>query len=158
MIQTIHLATDHAGFEYKELIKKYLEEKGYSVVDHGAYVEDATDDYPLYIHKAAIEVSQAREDYEQNPKIVAIILGGSGQGEAIAAGRLPYVRTATCYSSPYIQEIVRLSRQHNNANVLSIGARFMQQADVLEVVNIWINTSFSKDTRHIRRLQQIENQ
>lgn len=157
MSQIIHLATDHAGFEYKEIIKTYLTEKGYEVIDHGAHTQDESDDYPMYVEKAAVEVSRAQDDYEHNPKTVAIILGGSGQGEAITAGRFPYVRTVTCYGGPHAKEILVLSRDHNNTNVLSIGARFMQEADVLEAVRLWLDTPFSADPRHIRRLKEIED-
>ncbi len=130
--------------------------KGYEVIDHGAHIEEPTDDYPVYIYKAAIEVSQAAEDYMKDPQIVAIILGGTGQGEAIAAGRLPYVRTTVCYGGSHAKEILGLGREHNNANVLSIGARFIQSADVLEYVSVWLKTPFSKEPRHIQRLGQIE--
>lgn len=157
MSHTIHLATDHAGFEYKEIIKIYLEEKGYSVIDHGANMEDVNDDYPMYIHKAAYEVSKSAEDIEKDPQVYAVIFGGSGQGEAIVAGRFPYVRTTVCYGGPHAREIVQLGREHNNSNVLSIGARFVQKADVLEIVTLWLNTHFSKDVRHVRRIREIED-
>lgn len=156
MSQTIHLATDHAGFAYKELIKTYLTQKGYTIIDHGAHIEEPTDDYPVYIHKAALEISKAAENYEVDPQTVAIVLGGSGQGEAIAAGRLPYVRTTVCYGGSHAKEILELGRNHNNANVLAIGARFIQSADVLEFVSLWLKTPFSKEPRHIQRLEQIE--
>lgn len=156
MPQTIHLATDHAGFDHKESIKTYLEDKGFTVIDHGAMSRSPEDDYPAYIQKAAIEVSNIQEDIEENPKTVAIILGGSGQGEAIVAGRFPYVRTTVCYGGPHAEEIVTLGRQDNNANVLSIGARFIQIADALEIIDVWLNTSFSKEPRHMRRIKQIE--
>lgn len=156
MEKTIHLATDHAGFAYKEIIRTYLEEKGYAVVDHGAHTEDSEDDYPVYIHKAVLQVSLASENYEKDPTVYAIILGGSGQGEAIAAGRFVSARTTVCYGGPNAHEILMLGRQHNNANVLSIGARFIQKADVLEMVRIWLDTKFSEDIRHMRRIKQIE--
>jgi len=157
MPQTIHLATDHAGFDHKESIKTYLEDKGYDVVDHGATTLSPEDDYPVYIQKAVVEVSNTQEDIEENPETVAIILGGSGQGEAIVAGRFPYVRTTVCYGGPHAEEIVTLGREHNNANVLSLGARFIQIADALEVVDVWLTTSFSKEPRHMRRVKQIED-
>lgn len=156
MPQTIHLATDHAGFQHKEVIKTYLENKGYSVIDHGAPMYSPEDDYPIYIQKAAIEVSKASEDIEENPNTMAIILGGSGQGEAVVAGRFPYVRTTVCYGGAQAKEIVILGREHNNANILSLGARFIQTADVLELVDTWLHTGFSKEMRHIRRIKEIE--
>jgi ribose 5-phosphate isomerase B len=154
---TIHLATDHAGFDQKESIKTYLENKGYTVIDHGAPIYSPEDDYPMYISKAAMEVSKAAEDTEEDPRTLAIILGGSGQGEAIVANRFPHVRTTVCYGGPHAEEVIILGRQHNNANVLSLGARFMQVADSLEYIDIWLKTAFSKDMRHVRRIKELEN-
>lgn len=156
MSQIIHLAADHAGFQHKESIKTYLENKGYTVVDHGAVSLSPEDDYPVYIQKAIQEVSNAREDVGENPNTVAIILGGSGQGEAIVAGRFPYARTTVCYGGLQAKEIMILGREHNNANILSLGARFIQIADALELINTWLHTGFSKEPRHIRRIEEIE--
>jgi ribose 5-phosphate isomerase B len=153
---TIYLGTDHAGFAYKELIKKHLEEGGYVVVDHGAYVEDANDDYPIYIHAAAMDVSKLAEKVSDDMSVFAIILGGSGQGEAIAAGRLPYVRTTVCYGGPDALQIIQRGREHNNANVLSLGARFIKESDVLAYVDTFLTTPFSKEERHVRRLIELE--
>ena len=112
----IHLATDHAGFDLKNSIREYLINQGYDVKDHGAYEYDALDDYPDFIIPCAKAVSK-----DLNSR--GIIFGGSGQGEAMAANRIKGVRAAVFYNGP--DEIIRLSRQHNNANILSIGARFM---------------------------------
>ena len=150
MSQTIHLATDHAGFEHKEAVKIYLEDKGYTVIDHGAYTHAPDDDYPVYIQQAVSEVSNKAEEIEENPKTVAIIFGGSGQ-------RFPYIRTTVCYGGPHASEIVTLGREHNNANVLSIGARFVQVADAIEIITVWLGTHFSKETRHVRRIKEIED-
>ena len=110
----IHLATDHAGLELKEKVKLYLSDLNYEVVDHGAYEYDALDDYPDFIFPCANAVSN-------DPESKGIILGGSGQGEAMAANRVKGVRAAVFYNGP--DEIIKLSRQHNNANILSLGAR-----------------------------------
>ena len=120
----IHLATDHAGLKLKDTIKNYLIESGYNVEDHGAYEYDAEDDYPDFIFPCAIAVSLDKESR-------GIILGGSGQGEAIAANRIKGCRAAVFYGGP--KEIVKLSREHNNANILSFGARFMIEKKFLKL-------------------------
>lgn len=153
---TIYLGTDHAGFAYKELIKKHLEDEGYIVVDHGAYVKDPSDDYPIYIHAAAVDVSKHAEKVSDDMSVFAIVLGGSGQGEAITAGRLPYVRTTVCYGGIDAIEIVKRGREHNNANVLALGARFIEEKDLLKIVDTWLTTPFTKEERHVRRLIELE--
>jgi ribose 5-phosphate isomerase B len=147
---TIYLASDHAGFEYKEIVKTHLEETGYTIIDCGAEELVPDDDYPDYMTKAALEVSR-------NPDSGAIIFGGSGQGEAIVANRFPRVRAAVCYGGEKALEIAKVSRQHNDANILSIGARFVRADELLEIVDMWLNTSFSNDERHARRLEKIKN-
>lgn len=154
---TIYLGTDHAGFAYKELIKKHLEEQGYTVMDHGAYTEDPTDDYPIYIHAAAMDVSKMAEKVSDDMTSFAVILGGSGQGEAITAGRLPYVRTTVCYGGEHALDIVKRGREHNNANVLALGARFIEEKDVLKYVDTFLTTPFTKEERHVRRLIELES-
>ncbi|MCI5051209.1 MAG: RpiB/LacA/LacB family sugar-phosphate isomerase [Candidatus Pacebacteria bacterium] len=144
---TIHLATDHAGFEMKEFLKTALEELNYNFVDHGADVYDQNDDYPDYIKLAAGAVSQSTQDR-------AIIFGGSGQGEAIVANRYPNVRATTYYH--FNPEIIKLSREHNNANILSIGARFLSNEEMLESVLFWLEIPFTEEERHIRRIEKIE--
>lgn len=150
---TIHLATDHAGYVYKELIKTHLEERGYTLVDHGAFEFDPSDDYPTFVNLAAAEVSNAN-----NEDTVAIILGASGQGEAIAAGKYENIRTTVCYGGSMAIEIVKAGKEHNNANVLALGAKFIEEKHVLEVVDVWLATSFTKDERHVRRLSMIKVQ
>ena len=108
----IHIATDHAGLELKEKVKSYLSKLDYEVVDHGAFEYDALDDYPDFIFPCAEAVSN-----DSNSR--GIILGGSGQGEAMAANRVKGVRAAVFYNGP--DEIIKLSRQHNDANILSLG-------------------------------------
>ena len=121
----IHLATDHAGLELKNNIKDYLISKGQDVTDHGAHEYDAQDDYPDYIFPCA-------KAGAADPESRGIILGGAGQGEAMAANRVRGVRAAVYYGSE--KEIVQLSREHNNANVLSLGARFISEQVIYEVI------------------------
>ena len=143
----IHLATDHAGLDLKNTIKYYLTEKGYDVKDHGSYEYDAEDDYPDFIFPCARSVAEDKESR-------GIILGGSGQGEAMAANRIKGCRAAVFYSGP--KEIVTLSREHNNANILSIGARFMDESEIHRVIEIWINEPF-EGGRHIRRIEKLDD-
>ena len=142
----IHLATDHAGLELKEKVKLYLSDLNYEVIDHGAYEYDALDDYPDFIFPCANAVSN---DLESK----GIILGGSGQGEAMAANRVKGVRAAVFYNGP--DEIIKLSRQHNNANILSLGARFMSEEEMYKVIEIWLSTDFESG-RHQRRIEKLD--
>ncbi len=144
----IYLATDHAGFELKEKIKAYLSEKGYAVVDCGAEVYEPEDDYPDFIAIAARHVSDACG------KKRAIIFGGSGTGEMIVANRFPHVRAAL-YNGALLEE-VKLSREHNDANVLSLGARLVSEEQAKEAIDLWLSTPFSGDERHVRRIAKIE--
>lgn len=155
-IRVIHIAADHAGFEYKEELKKFLEKKDYEVVDHGAFEYNETDDYPDFVLPAALSVSE-------DPHSMGIILGGSGQGEAIVANRIPGIR-AVVFNGQYapadgreVPEEITTSRQHNDANILSLGARFLSLDEAKESVELWLETAFSGDERHIRRINKIEN-
>ena len=147
MDTTIHLATDHAGFEMKEFLKTALEELGYTIVDHGAYEYDDGDDYPDYISQAASALSEAPDER-------AIVFGGSGQGEAMVCNRYPNVRATAYYH--FDPEIIKLSREHNDANVLSVGARFLSNEEVLESVLFWLEIPFLNQERHVRRIDKIE--
>ena len=142
----IHLATDHAGLDLKNSIKEYLVCEGHDVTDHGAHEYDALDDYPDFIfpcaHAVASDVSSR-----------GIILGGSGQGEAMAANRIKGVRAAVFYNGP--MDIIKLSREHNNANILSIGARFMDEGEILNVLEIWFDEPF-EGGRHQRRIDKLD--
>ena len=142
----IHLATDHAGLELKNAIKAYLMEKGHDVMDHGAHEYDALDDYPDFIFPCARAVAA-------DPESRGIVLGGSGQGEAMAANRIKGVRAAVFYNGP--EEIVKLSRQHNNTNILSLGARFMTEAEIYDVIEIWLVEPF-EGGRHQRRIKKLD--
>ena len=143
----IHLATDHAGLELKDKIKLHLTELGHEVIDHGAYEYDALDDYPDFIFPCAKAVAQDGQSR-------GIILGGSGQGEAMAANRIKGIRAAVYYNGP--EEIIELSRQHNNANILSLGARFMSEKEIYRIIEIWFDTDF-EEGRHQRRINKLDN-
>ena len=142
----IHLATDHAGLELKEKVKLYLSDLNYEVIDHGAYEYDALDDYPDFIFPCANAVSN-------DPESKGIILGGSGQGEAMAANRVKGVRAAVFYNGP--DEIIKLSRQHNDANILSLGARFMSEEEMYKIIEVWLSTDFESG-RHQRRIEKLD--
>lgn len=158
----IILSADHAGFDLKESVKTYLLNKGLDVSDVGAQKKIDGDDYPEYMAKAAMKVA---EDMSGNTK--AIIFGGSGQGEAIMANRFPGVRAVVWYGDPNLSkqeknnvaelDIIRLSREHNDANVLSIGARFVTEDDAISVIDRWLDTKFSGDERHVRRNDLIDS-
>ena len=140
----IHIATDHAGLELKNIIRDYLISKGYEVTDHGAHEYDALDDYPDFIFPCARAVAA-------DPTSRGIILGGSGQGEAMAANRVKGVRAAVFYNGP--EEIIKLSREHNNANILSLGARFMSKEEIYKMIEIWLEEPF-EGGRHERRIEK----
>ncbi len=142
----IHLATDHAGLELKNAIKEYLIGKGHEVTDHGAHEYDAQDDYPDFIFPCARAVAA-------NPENRGIILGGSGQGEAMAANRIKGVRAAVYYGSE--REIARLSREHNNSNVLSLGARFISEQEIYDIIETWLDEPF-EGRRHQRRIDKLD--
>ena len=142
----IHIATDHAGLELKEKVKLYLSDLDYEVIDHGAYEYDALDDYPDFIFPCANAVSNDSESK-------GIILGGSGQGEAMAANRIKGVRAAVFYNGP--DEIIKLSRQHNNANILSLGARFMSEEEMYKIIEVWLSTDFECG-RHQKRIEKLD--
>ncbi len=142
----IHLASDHAGFSLKEAVKKYLEKKGCTLHDHGAFKFDPKDDYPDFMFPCAKAVASDQESR-------GIIFGGSGQGEAMAANRIQGVRAAVYYGGP--DEIVRLSRRHNDANILSLGARFISEKEAFHVIDQWLEEPFEHG-RHERRIQALE--
>ncbi|OJI09268.1 MAG: ribose-5-phosphate isomerase [Candidatus Vogelbacteria bacterium CG10_big_fil_rev_8_21_14_0_10_49_38] len=145
----IYLAADHAGFALKEAIKKHLKGQGLTVEDQGAFALDPEDDYTDYVKIVAKLI-------QSEPESRGIVLGGSGQGEAIAANRFAGVRAVVYYGGP--EEIIKLSRQHNDANVLSLGARFINETEALSMVDLWLTTDFSNDERHRRRLRAIDDQ
>jgi len=143
----IYLASDHAGFDLKEKLKTFLAESGHEVVDGGAYQHDESDDYPDFVVPVAQSVSGDGSSR-------AIILGGSGQGEAIAANRILGVRAVLYYGGPL--DIVKVSREHNDANILSLAARFVNEKEAKEAVKLFLETPFSEDMRHQRRIKKID--
>jgi|TARA_Y100000817_G_scaffold53711_1_gene39286 ribose 5-phosphate isomerase B len=143
----IHLATDHAGLDIKNEIKMYLSNGGHHVIDHGAYEYDPLDDYPDFIFPCANSVSS-------DPQSKGIILGGSGQGEAMAANRIKGIRAAVYYGGDI--EIVKLSRRHNDANILSIGARFLSKEKIFSMLETWLKEPYSGG-RHQNRLNKLDN-
>ena len=145
--KTIVLATDHAGFELKESVKKFLLESNYEVKDFGAFTYESTDDYPDFINPAAKFISE-------NDNIMGIIFGGSGQGEAMAANRFKGVRAAVFYDGP--DEIIDLSRLHNNANILSLGSRFITSERAIELIKQWLSVEF-EGGRHQERIAKLDS-
>ena len=144
----IYLGTDHAGFELKEAVKKFLAEKEFEVEDKGALAYRAEDDYPDFIRP----VAEAVAGDPKNSR--GIIFGASGQGEAICANRIKGVRAAVFYGGSI--KIPELSREHNDANILSLGARFLTEEDAKLAVDVWLRTPFA-DGRHKRRIDKIDN-
>jgi ribose 5-phosphate isomerase B len=138
----ISLGTDHAGFRYKEKVKQLLGELGHEVTDFGTFSEEPVD-YPLFIRPAAEAV--ARGECNRG-----IVFGGSGNGEAMAANKVHGVRCALCWN----EESARLSRQHNDANVLSIGERMIPEDLALKIVRVWLETPF-EGGRHQKRVEQL---
>lgn len=145
----VYFASDHAGFEMKNALVEFVKELGFEVEDCGAYKLNPEDDYPEFVKKAAKAVSEAPEASR------AVVLGGSGQGEDMVADKFPNVRSAEYYGGNL--EIVKLSREHNDANVLSLGARFLSLDEAKEAAKLWLETPFSEEERHKRRISEIEN-
>lgn len=151
----IYIGTDHAGYVLKEKLMSSLKEQGYEVIDKGSFGYDEDDDYPDFIIPVAREVSKNSDN------VKGIIIGGTGEGEAIVANRFPNVRAIVYYGNvnPVVENesnIIVRSREHNNSNVLSLGARYFTEESMMDAVNLWLNTPYSGDERHIRRLAKID--
>lgn len=144
----IHIGADHAGYNLKEILKPYVQSLGHEVVDHGAYDEDPGDDYPDFIEPVATSVSDDNASR-------GIVIGGSGQGEAMDANRFKGVRATEYYGGNL--NVVKISREHNDANILSIGARFVGDHEAMQAVKIFLETEFSGDARHERRIEKIDD-
>lgn len=144
----IYLGADHAGFALKEEIKVWLREEGYQIQDEGAFQLEPTDDYPDFVSIVAKQV--AAEPVESR----GLIFGGSGQGEAIVANRFTGVRAAVYYGGP--EQVITWSREHNNANVLSLGARLLKPDEAKTAIKLWLETNFTGEDRHIRRIKKID--
>jgi ribose 5-phosphate isomerase B len=146
---TIVIASDHAGFEMKKELVNFLKNHDYEVIDHGPLSLDGNDDYPDFVKFVARDISRNSESLK------GVVLGGSGTGEAVVCNRFPSVRAVSYYGGN--TEIITLSRTHNNANVLSLGARFMSIEEACSIVSHWLTTPFSEEERHLRRIEKIDS-
>lgn len=140
----VHVGSDHAGLDFKNTIIEHLKGQGHEVTDHGPFVYDALDDYPQFCIPAAEAVAS-------DPGSFGVVLGGSGNGEQMAANKVKGVRAALVWS----QETAKLAREHNDANVISLGGRMHPEKFCLELVDTFLATAFSGDERHVRRIGQI---
>lgn len=143
----IYIGTDHAGFEMKEALVSFLRDLGHDVEDKGAKTFDLLDDYPDFIRPVAEAVAKDADAR-------GIILGGSGQGEAMCANRVKGARAAVYYGGT--MNIAVLSREHNDANILSLGARFIDLEEAKEAIRIWLETPFSGEAKHLQRIQKLD--
>ncbi len=144
----IHIATDHAGLEFSTELQRHLTEQGHEVVDHGPIAYDALDDYPSFCIRAAQAVVR---DQAAGIQTLGVVFGGSGNGEQIAANKVQGIRAALVWN----QSTAELAREHNDANVIAIGARQHSVEEVFHLVDTFIATPFSHDERHVRRIGQI---
>jgi ribose 5-phosphate isomerase B len=144
----VHLGSDHAGLELKEHLLNWLADHGYEVVDHGPFVYDPLDDYPVFCLRCADGVAADSQDGQQS---LGIVIGGSGNGEQIAANQVRGVRAALAWS----EETAELARRHNDANVLSVGGRMHAIEDMTSFVEIFLTTSFSGEDRHAHRIEML---
>ena len=145
----IYFASDHAGFEMKKELIPFVKELGFEVEDVGPFSFNPDDDYPDFVKQAAFSVSIDPEHSK------AIVLGMTGQGEDMVADKFPHVRSAEYYGGPL--DIIKLSREHNDANILSLGAKFLSLDEAKTAVKLWLETPFSEEERHKRRIEEIEN-
>jgi ribose 5-phosphate isomerase B len=144
----VHLGSDHAGLELKEHLLNRLADRGYEVVDHGPFVYDAEDDYPVFCLRAAVGVVA---DGHDGVPALGVVVGGSGNGEAIAANKVRGVRAALVWS----EETAVLARQHNDANVVSVGGRMHTLEDMTRFVEVFLTSAFSDEERHARRIAML---
>src|SRR6478752_8121789 len=140
----IHIGGDHAAYDLHQSLLTHLREAGHEVVDHGPHGYDAQDDYPVYVLRAAEAVAADEGS-------LGVVLGGSGNGEQIAANKVTGIRAALAYSA----ELASLAREHNNAHIVSIGARFTAEDVAKEIVDTFVATKFSDEARHSRRLGMV---
>jgi len=145
----IYIGTDHAGFELKEELKKFLEDLGCEVEDKGAYEFNREDDYPDFILPV---VKAVAEDIAKDLDSRGIVIGGSGQGEAIVANKVKKIRAAVVYD----EYSARMSREHNDANIVSLGTRTLSADKAKKLVKLWLETPFSNEERHKRRIEKIK--
>ena len=143
----IYIGSDHAGFKMKGEISSFLSEQGFEVLDCGPTEYNHDDDYPDYVSLVAKNISEDRESF-------GIVFGYSGQGEAMVANRFANVRCAVFYGGS--KHVLTLSREHNDANILSLGANFVTTPEAKTAVELWLHTKFSDNERHVRRIAKIE--
>ncbi|HMM93869.1 ribose-5-phosphate isomerase [Phycicoccus sp.] len=141
----VHVAGDHAAFEMVADLAAFLEAEGHEVTNHGPHAYDAQDDYPVFVLRAAEAVAA-------DPEALGVVLGGSGNGEQMAANKVRGVRAALCYD----EELARLAREHNDARIISIGARMTEPEVARAMVRTFVATPFSGEERHVRRLRMID--
>jgi len=141
----LHIGSDHAGFDLKQALVEHLRDTGHDVVDHGAHAYDPEDDYPSFCFAAA-------EATVAEPGSLGIVIGGSGNGEQIAANKVAGVRAALAWSL----ETAKLGRQHNNANVIAVGGRMHPEAEAISFVDAFIAEPFSEGERHKRRIAELD--
>ena len=148
----IYIGTDHAGYVLKQALVASLRGQGYEVIDKGAFEYNENDDYPDFVAPVGQAVS------ERPNTVKGIVLGGSGQGEAMVANQFPNVRAVVFYGDKIFQgqSIIKLSRQHNDANVLSLGARFLTTGEAKDAVRVWLTTPFLGDYKYVRRIKKTE--
>ncbi|QIK62195.1 ribose-5-phosphate isomerase [Leucobacter viscericola] len=144
----LHVATDHAGLEFSQQLQQHLRDRGFEVIDHGPAEYDALDDYPSFCINAALGV--ARDERDGVPAL-GVVFGGSGNGEQMAANKVEGIRAALVWND----STAELAREHNNANVISIGARQHPVEDAIRFIDLFIDTPFSGDERHVRRINQL---
>ncbi|MDI6024565.1 ribose-5-phosphate isomerase [Leucobacter sp. UT-8R-CII-1-4] len=144
----IHVATDHAGLEFSQQLQQHLREQGHEVIDHGPQEYDALDDYPSFCINAALGVAQ---DESNGVQALGVVFGGSGNGEQMAANKVEGIRAALVWND----STAELAREHNNANVISIGARQHSVDEAIRFIDLFIATPFPGDERHVRRISQL---
>ncbi len=144
----IHVATDHAGLEFSQQLQQHLREQGHEVIDHGPQEYDALDDYPSFCINAALGVAQ---DEQRGVQALGVVFGGSGNGEQMAANKVEGIRAALVWND----STAELAREHNNANVISIGARQHSVDEAIRFIDLFIATDFPGDERHVRRISQL---
>ncbi len=146
----VHVGSDHAGLELKDRLVGWLREHDYEAVDHGPFVYDALDDYPVFCLRAAEGVAADRAGGGDS---LGIVIGGSGNGEQMAANKVTGVRSALVWS----EETAALARQHNDANVIAVGGRMHPLDELVRFIEVFLTTPFSEDERHVRRIGQLSS-
>jgi len=144
----IHVATDHAGLEFSQQLQQHLRDRGFEVIDHGPEAYDPLDDYPSFCINAAVGVAR---DLRGGVPALGVVFGGSGNGEQMSANKVTGIRAALVWN----ESTATLAREHNDANVIAIGARQHEVADAIRFIDLFIDTPFPGDERHVRRIAQL---